>query len=197
MSQCWRRVSFCKGSRKDDFCPLRELDVLAKQGRHQHSRHRPCAVTLCFDCYFGPISFYCIQQSESNQWTKASINCAHLSHKSGAINQTSFQRMGEWGESGCRDYCCEFTRSSLGCVSGFALRSTCWDLFQVEVEEAQTHFKIKDSVFGGTLSCVVVLDFSGVHIFVLFLFGQEERSRFYVYWLESIDFMHQNTLKYR
>lgn len=110
-----------------------------------------CWNNVSFYCYFGPISSYCIPQSESNQWTKASINCRHLSHKSGAINQMSFQRKGAWGESGCRDYCCEFTRSSLGCVSGFALRSTCWDLLQVEVEEAQTHFKIKDPVFGGAL----------------------------------------------
>lgn len=82
--------------------------------------------------------------------------------------------MGARRESGCRDYCCEFTRSSLAYVSGFALRSTCRDLFQVEVEEAQTHFKIKDPVLGRTLSCLVVLDFRCVQMFVLFLFWKKE-----------------------
>lgn len=122
-----------------------------------------CCNTVCFCWRFGPISFHCILQSESNQWTKACINCCHLSHKSGAINQTALQRMAAWGESGCRDYCCEFVRSSLGYVSGFALRSACQDLLQVEVEGAQTHFKIKDPVFGGTLSCLVVFDFRCRH----------------------------------
>lgn len=36
-------------------------------------------------------------------------------------------------------------------MSGFALRSACWNLHH-EVEEAQTHFKIKDPIFNGTLS---------------------------------------------
>lgn len=66
--------------------------------------------------------------------------------------------MSAWGEPGCRDYCCESARSSLVYVSGFALRSACRDSLQVEVEGAQTHFKIKDPVFGGTLSCMVVFD---------------------------------------
>lgn len=51
----------------------------------------------------------------------------------------------------------------------------------MEVEEAQTHFEIKDPVFGGTLSCLVVLDFSCVQIFFFFfLYCQEERNRVYV-----------------
>lgn len=148
-----------KGCRKDDFCPLRELDVLAKQGRPQLCSQRPCAVTpSVFIGALGPFpSIVSLNPSPISE-PKASINCSHLSHKSGAINQTSLQRISAWGEPGCGDYCCEFLRSSLVYVSGFALRPACRDSLQVEVEGAQTHFKIKDPVFGGTLSCLVVFD---------------------------------------
>lgn len=39
----------------------------------------------------------------------------------------------------------------------------------MEVEEARTHFRIKDPVLGGTLSCLVVLDFSCRHIFFIII----------------------------
>lgn len=50
----------------------------------------------------------------------------------------------------------------------------------MEVKEAQTHFKIRDPVLGGTLSCLVVLDFSCMQIYLvllLFLFFEEGRNR--------------------